>query len=48
MDQAVEKALETAIWEVLIDGKHKSKEKVMTHRYGHIPFGPTQVFDEFF
>jgi protein tyrosine/serine phosphatase len=41
--------LAAALWKVVIDGAPKSvAKKHLSIRYGHIPFGPTQVLDEFF
>jgi protein tyrosine/serine phosphatase len=42
-------SLAAAIWWVVIDGKPKSEvKKQLSFVYGHIPFGPTKVPDEFF
>lgn len=42
-------SLAAAIWQVVIDGKPKSEaKKQLSFVYGHMPFGPTQVLDEFF
>ncbi len=41
--------LAAAIWQVAIEGRPKSEaKKQLNIRYGHIPFGPTQVLDQFF
>jgi undecaprenyl-diphosphatase len=41
--------LAAALWKVVIDGATKSvAREQLSIRYGHIPFGPTQVLDAFF
>ena len=41
--------LAAALWKVVIDGAPKSvAREQLSIRYGHIPFGPTQVLDAFF
>jgi protein tyrosine/serine phosphatase len=41
--------LAAALWEVVIDGAPKSvAREQLSIRYGHMPFGPTQVLDAFF
>jgi len=41
--------LAAALWKVVIDGAPKSVAgEQLSIRYGHMPFGPTQVLDAFF
>jgi protein tyrosine/serine phosphatase len=41
--------LAAALWKVVIDGEPKSVARdQLSIRYGHMPFGPTQVLDAFF
>jgi protein tyrosine/serine phosphatase len=41
--------LAAALWKVVIDGAPKSVARdQLSIRYGHMPFGPTQVLDAFF
>ena len=41
--------LAAALWKVVIDGAPKSvAREQLSIRYGHMPFGPTQVLDAFF
>jgi protein tyrosine/serine phosphatase len=41
--------LAAALWKVVIDGAPKSVARGhLSIRYGHMPFGPTQVLDQFF
>ena len=41
--------LAAALWKVVIDGTPAAAaEKQLSIRYGHMPFGPTQVLDAFF
>jgi len=41
--------LASALWKLVIDKQPKSlAKKQLSLRYGHVPFGPTQVIDRFF
>lgn len=41
--------LAAAVWKVVIDGSTKSTaQKQLSIRFGHVPFGPSQVMDDFF